>query len=54
MDDGSFGEPIRTAMVAGNAFEMLRSIGGIGDDDRVIGSMILPSIRLNGQRIVGT
>jgi PmbA protein len=54
MDDGSFGEPIRTAMFAGNVFEMLRSIGGLGDDDRIIGSMILPSIRLNGQHIVGT
>jgi len=54
MEDGSPGEPVRTAMFAGNAFDMLRSIGGLGDDDRVIGSMILPSVRLNGQRIVGT
>lgn len=54
MEDGSPGDPIRTAMFAGNAFDMLRSIGGLGDDDRVIGSMILPSVRLNGQRIVGT
>jgi PmbA protein len=54
MEDGSPGEPVRTAMFAGNAFDMLRSVGGLGDDDRVIGSMILPSVRLNGQRIVGT
>jgi len=41
------------AMLSGNVFEMIRTIGGLGKDDRVIGTMILPSIRLNKQHITG-
>lgn len=53
MDDGIYDEPIRTAMLAGNVFEMFKAIEGLGEDERVIGSLILPSVRLNDQHIIG-
>ena len=53
VEGGTWGDPVRKAMLSGNVFEMIRSIGGLGKDDRVLGSMILPSIRLNKQHIIG-
>jgi PmbA protein len=53
MEDGEFQAPIRSAMLAGNVFAMHKDIGGISDEMRQIGSMVLPSIRLQGQRVIG-
>jgi PmbA protein len=54
MEENEFREPIRKAMIAGNVFDMFRGIGGLGTDDRIIGSMILPSILLNNLHVVGS
>lgn len=54
IEDGEAGEPIRTAMFAGNVFEMLRNIDGLGNDSRLVGRLIIPSIRFNNQHIIGT
>jgi len=51
--NGEFGEAIRKAMYAGNVFDLLKEIEGIAHGERVIGSMVLPEIRLSGQRIIG-
>lgn len=53
MDGGEFREPVRSAMLSGNAFEFLHAIAGLSRDTRTIGSMILPSVRINKQRIIG-
>ena len=53
IEDGEATRPLRTAMLAGNVFEMLREIEGFGMDDRRIGRLTLPSIRLNNQQIIG-
>ncbi len=53
MEGGEQTEPIRTAMFAGNVFEMLREIGGFGKDTRRVGRLTIPSIRLNNQQIIG-
>jgi PmbA protein len=53
VEGGGFGEPVRKAMLSGNVFDLLRAITAIGDDDRVVGSMILPSVRVEGQHLVG-
>jgi len=53
MEGGELQEPIRTAMLAGNVFDMLADIGGLGDDTRIVGRVILPSIRFNKQQIIG-
>jgi len=50
---GEYGTPVRKAMMSGNVFEMLGNAAGLGKDDRVIGSFVVPSIRLNKQHIIG-
>ena len=53
MEGGEPVEPIRTAMLSGNVFEMLATIGGLGNDSRRVGRLTIPSIRLNNQQIIG-
>jgi PmbA protein len=53
MEDGSFEEPVRSAMMSGNVFDMHKDIAGMSKETRAIGSLILPSIKLNKQRIIG-
>lgn len=53
MEDGQFTEPIRSAMLSGNVFDMHRDIAGLSRESRAIGSLILPSVKLNNQHIIG-
>jgi PmbA protein len=53
IENGDFGKPVRKAMYAGNVFDLLKEIKGIAHGERVIGSMVLPEVRLSGQRIIG-
>jgi len=53
MEAGSFGEPVRSAMLAGNVFDMHHNIVGISREVRQIGSLLLPSIRVAGLRVIG-
>jgi PmbA protein len=45
--------PVRKAMLTGNVFEMLGDTGGLSREEKVVGSCVLPSIRLKNQRIIG-
>jgi PmbA protein len=53
MEDGGFEEPVRSAMMSGNVFDMHKDIAGMSKETRAIGSLILPSIKINKQRIIG-
>jgi PmbA protein len=53
MEGGEFQTPIRSAMLAGNVFTMHKEIGGISQEVRQIGSLVLPSIRLLRQQVIG-
>jgi PmbA protein len=53
MEGGEFETPIRTAMLTGNVFDLHQNISGLSKESRAIGSMILPSIKINKQRIIG-
>jgi PmbA protein len=53
MEDGEFETPIRSAMLSGNVFDMHKNISGLSRESRAIGSLILPSIKINKQRIIG-
>jgi PmbA protein len=53
MEDGSFETPIRSAMLSGNVFDLHKEIAGMSRESRAIGSVILPSIRINKQHIIG-
>ncbi len=49
----SFEIPIRSAMLSGNVFDMHREIVGMSKKSRTIGSMIVPSIKIRNQRVIG-
>jgi PmbA protein len=53
MEDGEFQTPIRSAMYSGNVFDLHKEIAGLSRESRAIGSLILPSIKINKQRIIG-
>jgi PmbA protein len=53
MEGGEFQEPIRSAMLSGNVFSLHNEIIGISHESRSIGSLILPSVKINKQRIIG-
>jgi PmbA protein len=53
MEGGEFGTPIRSAMLAGNVFTLHKEISGLSREVRQIGSLVLPSIRLPKQRVIG-
>jgi PmbA protein len=53
MEGGEFETPIRSAMLTGNVFDMHHEIIGLSKESRAIGSMILPSVKINKQRIIG-
>lgn len=50
---GSLSTPIKTGMLSGNVFEMLKNIEGCSEETRTMGSLILPSTRFSGVSIVG-
>jgi PmbA protein len=51
--DGAYESPVRKAMLSGNVFDLLFRTAGLGRDRRTIGSLIIPSIRLKDQHIIG-
>jgi PmbA protein len=53
MEDGGFEEPVRSAMMTGNVFDLHKDIAGMSKESRAIGSLILPSIKINKQHIIG-
>jgi PmbA protein len=53
MEGGGFEEPVRSAMFSGNVFDLHRDVAGLSRETRAIGSLILPSIKINKQRIIG-
>ncbi|NMB78022.1 MAG: TldD/PmbA family protein [Methanomicrobiales archaeon] len=53
MEGGQFQEPVRSAMLSGNAFDLHHTIAGLGNDTRTVGSLILPSVKIKSQRVIG-
>jgi len=53
MEGGEFETPIRSAMLSGNVFDLHHDICGLSKESRAIGSMILPSVKINKQHIIG-
>ncbi|MDD1729911.1 MAG: TldD/PmbA family protein [Methanospirillum sp.] len=51
--NGTLDTPIKTGMLSGNVFEMLKHIEGCSADTRTLGSLILPATRFSGVTIVG-
>ena len=53
MEGGTPGDPVRKAMIAGNFFDALSDLGGIGTDSRIVGNAIIPSLRLTNLQVIG-
>jgi PmbA protein len=53
MEEREFDVPIRSAMLSGNVFDLQHTISGLSKESRAIGSMILPSVKINKQHIIG-
>ena len=51
--DGIIDKPIKSLMISGNMFDMLKKINGAGTDIRKVGSTVTPSIRIPDMSIVG-
>ncbi len=51
--DGEISSPIKSMMISGNIFDVLKNMDGAGKDVRKIGNIITPTIRVSKMRIVG-
>lgn len=49
--DGALSTPIKSMMISGNIFELLGKIDALGRDDRPVGSVITPTVRVKGMHI---
>jgi PmbA protein len=53
MEGGEFGEPVRSAMLSGNVFSLQKEIAGLSKESRSVGSLIVPSVKITKQRLIG-
>lgn len=51
--DGETASPIKSMMISGNIFELLKNIDGIGKDVRKIGNIITPTVKVAKMRVIG-
>jgi PmbA protein len=51
--DGTLDKPVKSLMISGNAFELLKQITGAGSDVRKVGGIITPSIRVSNMSVTG-
>ena len=49
--DGELAKPIKSLMLSGNIFDVLRNIDALGEDDRSVGSVISPTVRVKSMRV---
>jgi PmbA protein len=50
---GEISKPIKTLMLTGNIFELLKNVSGAGSDVKNLGNIITPTIRIEETKIVG-
>lgn len=50
---GELCTPIRSAMLSGNVFDLLRQVQCVSAETKTLGNMILPSVRIADQTLVG-
>ncbi len=51
--NGEISSPIKSMMISGNIFDVLKNIDGIGKDTRKVGNVITPTVRVSKMRVVG-
>ena len=53
IENGEITAPIKSVMISGNVFEMLKNIDGAGKDVRNVGGIVTPSIRISEMSVIG-
>ena len=53
IENGAVTKPIKSLMIAGNIFDLLKKIDGAGTDVRAVGEIIVPTLRVSGVQVVG-
>jgi PmbA protein len=53
VENGEITKPVKSMMISGNMFELLQNINGAGRDVRVMGNIILPTLRVAGLKVIG-
>lgn len=53
IEKGELSSPIRSLMLSGNVFNILRTINGAGKDLRQVGGTVTPSLRIADMSVVG-
>lgn len=51
--DGEVASPIKSMMISGNIFELLKNIDGAGKDIRRLGNVITPTLRVSKLKVIG-
>jgi PmbA protein len=53
IENGEITSPVRSMMISGNMFDLLQNIIGAGRDDRVLGNIITPTLKISGLKVIG-
>lgn len=51
--NGDFAAPVKSAMISGNIFDILKNISGAGYDVRDVGGIVTPSVRVDNVSVIG-
>jgi PmbA protein len=51
VEKGKMTTPIKSMMISGNIFELLKKVDGMGRDDRTVGPVISPTVRVKDIRV---
>jgi PmbA protein len=51
IENGALTQPIKSMMISGNIFDLLKKVDGMGRDDKAVGSVISPTVRVKDIRV---
>jgi len=51
VENGVITKPVKSLMISGNIFDLLKKIDGMGKDDRSVGVVISPTVRIKDMRV---
>ncbi len=51
--NGEVKQPIKSIMIAGNVFDLLKNIDGAGTDVRAVGDIVVPTVRVSDMQVIG-
>ncbi|MEA1908755.1 MAG: TldD/PmbA family protein [Euryarchaeota archaeon] len=52
--NGEAKQPIKSIMIAGNVFDLLKNIDCVGADVRAVGDIVVPTVRVSDMQVIGS